>query len=137
MALLSIPVLKQRLIRIAITDECITAFKSLYPKGKAAATRFVIYKVSDDQTTVEVEETSADQDYEIFRQKLTSRVDSNGCPCARYAAYGVNYDLGQDGKRFGPVLITWIPEDTPIRVGFKSEACDVWNETDINCCSLA
>lgn len=80
----------------------------------------MIYRISDDQTAVVVEDSSAEQDFEAFRHKLCSTVDSRGNPAPRYAVYDVEYDLGDDGKRCKTVFISWVPASTPLKVGSPS-----------------
>jgi cofilin len=48
---------------------------------------------------VVVDETSAETDYEVFVEKLTSARDSAGRRAPRYAVYDVKYDLKDDGQR--------------------------------------
>ncbi|KAL4917015.1 hypothetical protein BDW62DRAFT_211529 [Aspergillus aurantiobrunneus] len=72
---------------------------------------FVIYKISDDMTSILVEESSTEKNYEAFLQRLTSSADSEGKPAPRYAVY-VEYDLLDDGKGSSTVFISWVPEET-------------------------
>lgn len=98
----------------------------------------MIYKISDDKTSIVVEEQSSDRNYEAFLQKLTSSVDHEGNSAPRYALYDVEYDLHDDGRRYfyqprSPVdeciaspsltifrativFISWVPEETSTRV---------------------
>lgn len=85
---------------IQITDECIHAMHNLRSRKSASQKlRFIIFKVADNNQSVVVEETSSEPDYEMFRQKLCSTHDSSSVAPPRFAAYDVEYDLGQDGKR--------------------------------------
>ncbi|KAB8204921.1 hypothetical protein BDV34DRAFT_110824 [Aspergillus parasiticus] len=101
---------------VSIADECITTFKQLRSGRGAKKPTFVIYRISDDQTAVVVEDSSAEQDFEAFRHKLCSTVDSRGNPAPRYAVYDVEYDLGEDGKRCKTVFISWVPASTPLKL---------------------
>lgn len=66
-------------------------------KGKV---KFVIYKVGSNKKEVVVDEVGHDQDYEVFREKLTSARDDKGNVAPRYAVYDVEYELGAgEGKR--------------------------------------
>lgn len=85
--------------RVSIADDCITVFRELRTQKSSKKPRFIIYKITDDYNTVVVEESSPEQDYEVFRQKLVSTVDNEGNPAPRYAVYDVQYDLGLEGKR--------------------------------------
>ncbi|KAE8140312.1 hypothetical protein BDV38DRAFT_280308 [Aspergillus pseudotamarii] len=105
-----------RLPNVSISDECITAYKQLRSGRGPKKPSFVIYRISDDQTAVVVEESSAEQDFETFRQRLCSTVDSRGNPAPRYAVYDVEYDLGEDGKRCKTVFISWVPASTPLKL---------------------
>lgn len=84
---------------VSIDQGCITAANSLRFSKGTNKIKFIIFKITDDEQAVVVEETSSDTDYEIFRQKLLSGVDKAGKPAPRYAVYDVDYDLGEDGKR--------------------------------------
>lgn len=97
---------------VSITDECISAFNELrMGKGKV---KFVIYKVGSNKKEVVVDEVGHDQDYEVFREKLTSARDDKGNVAPRYAVYDVEYELGAgEGKRSKIVFISWVPTEAP------------------------
>ncbi|KAL2786988.1 cofilin, actophorin [Aspergillus keveii] len=97
---------------VDITDECITAFRNLLFSRRPNKSTFVIYKISDDKKSVVVDETSAETDYEVFVEKLTSARDSAGRRAPRYAVYDVKYDLKDDGQRATAVFISWVPDET-------------------------
>ncbi|CAI7659641.1 unnamed protein product [Penicillium discolor] len=101
---------------VSIADDCITAFRELRSQKSSKKPRFIIYKITDDYNTVVVDESSSEQDYEVFRQKLVSTVDNEGNPAPRYAVYDVEYDLGLEGKRSKIVFITWVPRETSTKV---------------------
>lgn len=84
---------------VEVPTECITAFKELLYKKGANKVTFVIYKISDDNRSIIVEEKSSEKSYEEFLQKLTSSVD-HGQRAPRYAVYDVEYDLNDDGRRY-------------------------------------
>ena len=66
----------------------------------------MIYKISDDQKEIVVEEASTEKDYEVFRQKLLDAKDSNGKKSPRYAVYDVEFELKEgEGKRCVEILI--------------------------------
>ncbi|KAL1882554.1 hypothetical protein Plec18167_002970 [Paecilomyces lecythidis] len=100
---------------VSITDECLTAFSSLRSTRGPRKPKFIIYRISDDEREVIIEESSTEQEYEVFLQKLSSAVDSKGDPTPRFAVYDVEYDLGADGKRCTTVFISWVPSSTPIK----------------------
>lgn len=87
------------ILSVQIQDECITAVKELRSRRDADKPCYIIYKISDDGQRVVVDETSPDKDYEAFLDKLASATDDKGNPAPRYAAYDVEYDLGEAGKR--------------------------------------
>ncbi|RAH64716.1 actin-binding ADF family protein [Aspergillus aculeatinus CBS 121060] len=100
---------------VMISDECITASRLLRFGRGPKKPRFVIYKISDDETTVELCESSSEPDYEVFLHFLCGAGDSTGKPMPRYAAYDVEYDLGEDGKRSRLVFISWVPQETSLK----------------------
>ncbi|OJZ85406.1 hypothetical protein ASPFODRAFT_34320 [Aspergillus luchuensis CBS 106.47] len=94
---------------VSITAECIDAYKELLYKRGAGKPAFVIYKISDDEQSIMVEECSPEKNYEAFLQRLTSAHDNDGKPAPRYAIYDVEYDLNEDGR-------SWMPDVTPTRI---------------------
>ncbi|KAK4863137.1 hypothetical protein LT330_010573 [Penicillium expansum] len=101
---------------VSVADDCISAFSELRSQRSSKKPRFIIYRITEDYNTVVIEESSFEQDYEVFRQKLVSAVDAEGNPAPRYAVYDVQYDLGSEGKRSKIVFITWVPRETSIKV---------------------
>ena len=93
------PNVDDTIISVNITNECIAAYKELLYRRGADKPAFVIYKISDDERSIVVEESSPEKNYEAFLQKLTSAHDSDGKPAPRYAIYDVEYDLLEDGRR--------------------------------------
>ncbi|PYH93986.1 cofilin, actophorin [Aspergillus ellipticus CBS 707.79] len=100
---------------VDVPDECIAAFNELRYKKGATKPSFVIFKISDDKSSVIVEESSFEKNYETFLQNLSSSVDNEGNRAPRYAVYDVEYDLNDDGKRATMVFISWVPEETSTR----------------------
>ncbi|KAI1037990.1 hypothetical protein LB505_001518 [Fusarium chuoi] len=101
---------------VLIDQDSITAANDLrFAKGSSKI-KFVIFKITDDEQRVVVEETSPDAEYETFRQKLLSAVDKSGKSAPRYALYDVDYDLGEDGKRTKTIFISWVPQASPIKL---------------------
>lgn len=84
---------------VSIDRACIVAASTLH-FNSGSKVKFVIFKITSDKQKVVLEETGFETDYEIFRQKLISSVDESGKPEPRYAIYDVDYDLGEDGKRY-------------------------------------
>lgn len=86
------------LYRVSISPECVAAYNEL--KLGRGGPKYVIYKISDDQKEIVVEEASSEKDYEVFRQKLLDAKDANGKKCPRYAVYDVEFELKEgEGKR--------------------------------------
>jgi cofilin len=101
---------------VSIDQDCITAANALrFSKGPDKI-KFILFKITDDEQNVVVEETSSETEYEIFRQKLLSGVDKTGKPAPQYAVYDVDYDLGEDGKRTKTIFISWVPQNSPIKL---------------------
>lgn len=77
------------------------AFKELaFTKGPDKLT-FFIYKISEDKSSVIVEETSLDKEHDAFIQNLTSSVEQGGSRTPHYAVYDVEEcDLNDDGRRY-------------------------------------
>ncbi|RSM08493.1 hypothetical protein CDV31_008130 [Fusarium ambrosium] len=100
---------------VKIQDECIAAVNELRSRRDADKPRFIIFKISDDERNVVVDEVSPDNNYEIFLSRLSSATDPKGKPAPRYAAYDVEYDLGDEGKRVATVFIAWVPAGTSIK----------------------
>ncbi|KAF9894753.1 hypothetical protein FE257_006643 [Aspergillus nanangensis] len=101
---------------VQIADDCITEFNNFRMSGnvKGDKTKFIIFKISDDKKTVVIDETSKDQDYEVFRSKLEAARDDKGKVAPRYAVYDVEYELPGEGKRSKIVFISWVPSNTPM-----------------------
>ena len=87
---------------VSVTDEVSTVFNEFRMSGgnKANKNKFLIFKISDNKKEVVLEEASQEQDYEVFRQKLTSATDANGKPAPRYAVYDVDFEIPGEGKRY-------------------------------------
>ncbi|KAL1583703.1 hypothetical protein WHR41_07497 [Cladosporium halotolerans] len=98
---------------VSVVPECITAFNDL-KLGKS--TKWIIYKISDDWKEIVVEESSSDNNYDAFRQKLldAKSKDKKGNEGigGRYAVYDVEYDAPNgEGKRNKICFISWVPDD--------------------------
>lgn len=71
--------------------------------------KFIIYGLNELKTEIVVQETSTEQDYDSFLQRLPE----NDC---KYAVYDFEYDIGRgEGKRSKIVFFTWSPDTAPIR----------------------
>lgn len=84
-----------------MAPECVTQFNEL-KLGKS--TKWIIYKLSDNNAEIVVEESSKDADYDAFREKLINAKskDKRGNETAgpRYAVFDLEFDApGGEGKR--------------------------------------
>ncbi|KAL4809850.1 hypothetical protein BDV18DRAFT_156231 [Aspergillus unguis] len=94
---------------VDVSGECITAFRKLLFRRATAKPTYVIYRISPDERSIVVDESSPEPDYEVFLQRLTSSREP------RYAVYDVKYDLREDGQRATAVFISWMPDSTSTR----------------------
>jgi len=92
---------------VQLHKDCVPTFDELkLGKGKH---KYIIFKLSDDKKSIEVEKTSQDGDYETFIADLPE----NDC---RYAVYDFEYDLGSgEGKRSKICFFTWSPDTASVR----------------------
>ncbi|KAF1972217.1 actin depolymerizing protein [Bimuria novae-zelandiae CBS 107.79] len=98
---------------VSVAPECISAFNEL-KLGKDI--KYIIYKISDDWKEIVVEETSKEDDWSVFREKLINAKskDKKGKEGigGRYAVYDVSYDLESgEGTRSKITFISWCPDD--------------------------
>ncbi|CAI0643587.1 unnamed protein product [Colletotrichum noveboracense] len=96
--------------------ECITAYNDLKLSKKY---KYIIYKLSDDNKEIVVEEASADKDWENFREKLinaTSKTKSGAVGKGpRYAVYDFEYSLASgEGERNKITFLAWSPDDAGV-----------------------
>lgn len=71
--------------------------------------KFIIFSLNDKKTEIVVEETSSDDSYDAFLEKLPE----NEC---KYAIYDFEYEIGGgEGKRSKIVFFTWSPDTAPVR----------------------
>lgn len=87
---------------VSITPDCVTEFNNL-KLGKKI--KYIIYKLSDDNKEIVVEEISSDPSWDAFRTKLieAKSKDKRGNVGAgpRYAVYDFDFELASgEGKRF-------------------------------------
>ena len=83
--------------------DCVSAFNDL--KLHKGGAKYIIYKISDDQKEIVVEEVGKDQDYNVFREKLTAAKEKSGKSRPSYAIYDIEFELdGGEGKRCNLIL---------------------------------
>jgi cofilin len=96
-----------------VAAECIEAYNALKLEKKF---KYIIYKLSDDNKEIVVEEASDDTEYSNFREKLTGAVDAAGNAAPRYAIYDFEYQLASgEGTRNKIAFIAWSPDDAKIK----------------------
>ena len=104
--------LKNDFIRVAVSDESITIYNDL-KLGKKL--KYIIYKLSDDYKEIVVEDYSAEQDYEVFQNKLlNAKASYKGKEGRgpRYAVYDFQWELENgEGTRNQLCFISWSPDD--------------------------
>ncbi|QIW98643.1 hypothetical protein AMS68_004161 [Peltaster fructicola] len=98
---------------VTVSPECVSAFNDL-KLGKS--TKWIVYKLSDNQKEVIVEEIGKEEDWEVFREKLINAKSPDGKKGARYAIYDLSYEAeGGAGTRNKIVFIAWSPDDAGIK----------------------
>lgn len=101
---------------LSVNPECVSAFNEL--KLGRAGTKYIIFKISDDQKEIVVDEVGSEPDYEVFREKLLEKKEKSGKDRPSYAIYDVAFELeGGEGKRSKITFITYINQDN---TGVKS-----------------
>ncbi|KAI0205624.1 cofilin [Astrocystis sublimbata] len=99
-----------------VSQECITAFNELKLAKKH---KYIIFKLSDDNREIVIEDASSDPDWEVFREKLikaTSKTKTGAVSKGpRYAVYDFEYDLASgEGSRNKITFIAWSPDDAGV-----------------------
>ncbi|KAI1472056.1 uncharacterized protein F4812DRAFT_203660 [Daldinia caldariorum] len=99
-----------------VSQECITAYNDLKLAKKH---KYVIFKLSDNNREIVVEEASSDKDWETFREKLinaTTKTKSGATSKGpRYAVYDFEYSLSSgEGSRNKITFIAWSPDDANV-----------------------
>ncbi|KAI9784695.1 MAG: cofilin [Peltula sp. TS41687] len=102
---------------VSFTPECVSKFNEL-KLGKEI--KYIIYKLSDDNKEIVVEEVSSDPDWDTFRTKLIEAIskDKRGNVGAgpRYAVYDFDYELASgEGKRSKITFIAWSPDKAGVQ----------------------
>ncbi|KAI1813629.1 hypothetical protein GGS20DRAFT_552561 [Poronia punctata] len=96
---------------VTVSQECINAFNEL----KARKCKFIIMKLSDNFREIVVEETSKDDDWENFRQKLSDAKSSAGLPDHRYAIYDFKISDAENRVREKILFMAWAPDDAKLK----------------------
>jgi cofilin len=86
---------------LSVNPDCVSKFNEL--KLGRGGPKYIIYKISDDQKEVVVDEVGNEPDYDTFREKLIAKKEANGKDRPSYAIYDVEFELeGGEGKRYAP-----------------------------------
>jgi len=99
-----------------VSQECVTAYNELKLSKKY---KYIIYKLSDDNKQIVVDEASNDKDWENFREKLVNATTKSKSGAVgkgpRYAVYDVEYELASgEGTRNKITFIAWSPDDAGV-----------------------
>ncbi|KAI1341914.1 hypothetical protein F5Y15DRAFT_351364 [Xylariaceae sp. FL0016] len=99
-----------------VSQECITTFNDLKLQKKL---KYIIFKLSDDNREIVVEEASEDKDWENFREKLVNATTKSKTGAVgkgpRYAVYDFEYSLASgEGSRNKITFIAWSPDDAGV-----------------------
>ncbi|KAH8907212.1 cofilin/tropomyosin-type actin-binding protein [Coniochaeta sp. PMI_546] len=99
-----------------VSQECVTAYNELKLSKKY---KYIIYKLSDDNKQIVVDEASDDKDWENFREKLVNATTKSKSGAVgkgpRYAVYDVEYELASgEGTRNKITFIAWSPDDAGV-----------------------
>jgi len=94
---------------VGVSDDALKAFNEFkLGGGRKDAPNYIIYRISDDKSTIIIDSKGKTENYEEFTELLPE----NEC---RYAVYDFDYQLpGGAGKRAKIVFFTWAPDTTPI-----------------------
>ena len=86
---------------MSVSPECVAKYNEL-KLGKSI--KYIIYRLSDDYKEIIVEDTSTDDNWEIFQEKLLNAKASHKGKEGkgpRYAVYDFQYELeGGEGTRY-------------------------------------
>jgi len=102
---------------VSVAAECVTKFNEL-KLGKSI--KYIIFKITDDYKDIVVEETSNEDDWDTFREKLVNAKSKTKAgkevKGPRYAVYDFSYDLSSgEGSRSKITFIAWSPDDAGIQ----------------------
>lgn len=83
---------------LSVNPECVSVFQEL--KLGRGNPKYIIYKISDDQKEIVVDEVGNEKDYDVFRTKLIEKEEKNGKKRPSYAIYDMEFELAAgEGKR--------------------------------------
>ncbi|KAH6645973.1 cofilin [Truncatella angustata] len=99
-----------------VSQDCINAFNDLKLQKKF---KYIIYKLSENNSEIVVEDASTNGDWEAFREKLISAQHKSKTGAVgkgpRYAVYDFEYQLASgEGSRNKITFIAWSPDDAGV-----------------------
>jgi len=99
-----------------VAQECIQAYNDLKLAKKY---KYIIFKLSDDNKEIVVEDASDKKDWEVFRKKLIDATTKSKTGAVgkgpRYAVYDVEYELASgEGTRNKITFIAWSPDSAGV-----------------------
>lgn len=69
-------------------------------KSGKGGPKYIIYRISDDQKEIVVDEAGTETEWDIFREKILSKKDDKGKPRPSFAVYDLQFELeGGEGTR--------------------------------------
>ena len=88
-------------LRVTVSPDCVNSYNEL-KLGKSI--KYIIFKLSDDYKEIVVEDTSTDDNWENFQERLLNAKSSHKGKEGkgpRYAVYDFQYELeGGEGTRY-------------------------------------
>ncbi|RBQ83742.1 hypothetical protein VDGD_08897 [Verticillium dahliae] len=102
--------------RASVSQECIEAYNDLKLNKKY---KYIVFKLSDDNKQIVIEEASENKDWETFRERLINATSKSKTGAVgkgpRYAVYDFQYSLASgEGERNKIAFIAWSPDDAGI-----------------------
>jgi len=99
-----------------VSQECISTYNDLKLSKKF---KYIIFKLSDDNKQIVVEEASQDKDWDNFREKLINATSKSRSGTVgkgpRYAVYDFEYSLASgEGTRNKLTFVAWSPDDAGV-----------------------
>ena len=94
---------------VTVDDRCLQVFQELKLKK---AFSYIVYKLSDDYTTIEVEKL-AEADEDVTYDDFVDNLPESDC---RYAIYDMHYQKSaQEGMRSKICFFSWSPDSARIK----------------------
>lgn len=98
---------------VAVTDEAVSAFEEMKIRH---TNRYIVMKISDDKTKIEIEKTlpigDGDASIDTYNAFVGDCLPERE---GRYAVYDFEYTTTEGGKRNKLLFIVWAPDEAPIK----------------------